>query len=215
MRVSPHVVAFGVVAHIARLDAAAALAGRLDAVLSVDDGSLGAEANHRLVWRALAGSEAEWVCVLEDDAVPVEDFEAQLVPALTMAPSPIVSLYLGTARPPTVQEQIRRALIRVDRIGACWLVTNQMLHAVGICMRTALVRDMLEVTDHQRLPADERFGRWLRARRHMVAYTVPSLVDHADGSTLIAHRDGQSRTRARKAWSVGGREVWNGSTVTL
>ncbi|MBF6138126.1 hypothetical protein IU501_34725 [Nocardia otitidiscaviarum] len=209
------VVAFGVVAHHARRDAALTLAGGLDAMCSIDDGTLGAEANHRVVWTACAAERADWVCVLEDDAQPVDDFPAQLAVALAVAPSPVVSLYLGTSMSAGLNERIRRALVRADRLDACWVISERMLHAVAICLRADLVRDMLTITRNERRPADQRFERWLRARGLRVAYSVPSLVDHADGPTLIAHPDRLPRRRQRKAWTVGGREHWNGSTVLL
>src|SRR5690606_8297214 len=124
-------VAFGVVAHQARRDAALALADPLGAYVSLDDGTLGAEANHLRVWEVLADASAEWVCVLEDDAVPSPNFLAQITAALTVAPSPVVSLYLGRSRPPGVQSRIQGAIRRLDAEGACWITADRMLHAVG------------------------------------------------------------------------------------
>jgi hypothetical protein len=46
------------------------------AVVAIDDGRLGCNANHRCAWEALHGmrSRGEWGVVLEDDAVPVVGF---------------------------------------------------------------------------------------------------------------------------------------------
>lgn len=211
-------VAFGVVAHRARRAAALDLADRLGAYLSVDDGTLGGAANHRHVWEVLVDAPARWVCVLEDDAVPVAGFAEQLEAALAVAPSPVVSLYLGTSRPPRVQVRIENALRRADQSGACWITATAMLHAVGVCLRTDLVADMLTCTRTAaaRTPADERFTPWLRRRRLCVAHTVPSLVEHADWPTTIDHHaDGQPRTEPRRAWRAGSRVRWTGLTVRL
>ncbi|MGI5216264.1 hypothetical protein [Nocardia sp. CA-290969] len=209
-------IAFGVVAHPARLTAAQALAGRLDGHLSVDDGR-GPVANHRAVWQHFAGTAAGWVCVLEDDALPVDGFGEQLRAALAEAPHPVVSLYLGTGRPPGVQSRIRTALDRADAQGACWVTADRMLHAVGICLRARHIGDMLAFTGRapELAAADSRWDRWLRARRLRVAYAVPSLVDHADGATLVQHPDRQPRNEVRRAWQAGARVQWSRSCVRL
>ncbi|WP_280365921.1 hypothetical protein [Nocardia wallacei] len=214
----PEGVAFGVVAHTARRPAAELLAAQLGAYLSVDDGTLGAVGNHRHVWEVLVDAPARWVCVVEDDAVPVTDFGDQLAAALAAAPSPVVSLYLGRSRPPGwTQRQVRSAVDAADSVGACWVMADRMLHAVGVCLRANLVRDMLTHTRHVRklVPVDQRFDRWLRLRKLRVAYSVPSLVDHRDGPTLIEHPDGQPRTEPRTAWRTGGRAAWTSLTVPV
>ncbi|MFJ1459742.1 hypothetical protein [Nocardia sp. N2S4-5] len=211
-------VAFGVVAHTARRPAAELLAAQLGAYLSVDDGTLGAVGNHRHVWEVLVDAPARWVCVVEDDAVPVTDFGDQLAAALAAAPSPVVSLYLGSSRPPGwMQARMQLAVDAAESADACWVMTDRMLHAVGICLRADLVQDMLVHTKHVRklVPADQRFDRWLRLRRLRVAYTLPSLVDHRDGLTLIDHPDGQPRDEPRTAWRIGGRDSWTTRTAVL
>lgn len=211
-------VAFGVVAHTARRSAAELLADQLGAYLSVDDGTLGAVGNHRHVWEMLVDARAHWVCVLEDDAAPVDGFGEQLAAALAAAPSPVVSLYLGRSRPPGwTQRQVHSAVDAAAKVGACWVMADRMLHAVAICLRADLVRDMLVHTRHVRklVPADQRFDRWLRLRKLRVAYSMPSLVDHHDGPTLIDHPDGQPRTEPRTAWRTGRRAAWSSLTVPV
>lgn len=215
-------VAFGVVAHTARQEQAARLALSLPAapwppLVCVDDGTLGPVANHRRVWAGLDRLSTDWVCVLEDDARPVDEFAEQLHAALAVAASPVVSLYLGTGRPPGVQAQVRRALGHAEQAGACWVTAPRMLHAVGICLRSNLVADMLAATGHlpPRIPADQRWDRWLTRRRLPVAYAVPSLVDHADTPTLVQHPDRQPRTEPRRAWRTGTRTQWTRAAVHL
>ncbi|MGA6208055.1 hypothetical protein ACPESR_25210 [Nocardia testacea] len=210
-------IVFGVVAHPARRAAAQALAGRLDAHLSVDDRGRGPVGNHRAVWTELAAAGAEWGCVLEDDALLVDGFVEQLPAALAAAPHSTVSLYLGTGRPPGIQSRVRAALERADRADACWVTADRMLHAVGICLRTRHIGDMLTHTGRapKQAAADARWDRWLRARRTRVAYAVPSLIDHADGPTLVDHPDRQPRTEVRRAWRTGARGQWSRASVRL
>src|SRR6266568_3195656 len=68
------VISTAVVAHETRILAAAELAHALDAVITLDDGSLGAEANHLQAWQATGTAHADWALVLEDDALPVPGF---------------------------------------------------------------------------------------------------------------------------------------------
>lgn len=206
--------AIGIVAHISRLSTAEWLAKTVDAeYLSVDDGSLGAERNHCRVWRWLSEQPADWVICLEDDALPVPDFRNQLAQVLEVAPTPIVSAYLGKLRPPKYQRAIEGALNRADAEDAHWITSNHLLHAVGVAVRSRLVTDMLN--NLPVLPIDLAIARWARAHKYGIAYTVPSLVGHRDKPSLIAHPDGIARTPGRVAWRVGTRDHWTSASVPL
>lgn len=201
----------GVVAHVDREGAARRLAATVGAdFISVDRGGvLGCEGNHAAVQRHLAGLPGEWSVVLEDDAVPVDGFADQVAAALEVAPAPVVSLYLGRQRPPQYQRRIEIVCGLADKVGANWLTSPRMLHAVGYAIRTDLLPTLLEFDCD--LPADERIGACFGD----VCYVWPSLVDHADGPSVTAHPDGQPRSPGRRAWRVGSRDVWTSSTVVL
>jgi hypothetical protein len=187
-------------------------------VMSLDDGTLGCEGNHRKVWQRLVDDypQSRWTVVLEDDAVPVDHFDTQLEAALRAAPASIVSLYLGRERPIDCQPRIQRL---VDKgVDAHWIMANRLLHAVGVAIRTALVPAMLAwVTDLTAgYPMDEAISGWAAAHRYPVAYTWPSLVDHADVPTVIAkHHDGAQRTAGRCAWHTGARSEWCSTATRL
>lgn len=209
--------ALGVVGHVDRAEMAVSLAAEVGAdAMEVDDGTLGCEANHRRVWARLARyyTDFGWSVVLEDDAVPVADFDAQLSAALNVAPAPIVSLYLGRLRPPQHQPAIS-ALVESDP-AAHWFVARRLLHAVGVAIRTDLVPDMLALIGGSGRPIDEAISSWAAVRGLPVAYTWPSLVDHADTPTVIArHADGRPRAAGRVAWRCGGRPAWCADTAPL
>ncbi|MUM06208.1 hypothetical protein B5P44_15635 [Mycobacterium sp. CBMA 213] len=204
----------GVVGHVARQSMAEQLASTTEAdYLSLDDGRLGPGANHCLVWSRLATLNHEWTVVLEDDALPVAGFRDQLSQALGAEPASVVSLYLGQQRPPQHQVMIANALAEAEACQAHWITSTYLLHAVAVAIKTELVPDML--ANLPALPIDEAIGDWARSRGHQIAYSVPSLVDHADLPTLVNHPDGQPRQTGRVAWQVGGRTHWNGFSVAL
>jgi GR25 family glycosyltransferase involved in LPS biosynthesis len=213
--------AIGIVAHHSRIDQAKRLYDEVQAdVIEIDDTNrkLGCEANHRRVWQALSQIETEWLVVLEDDAMPVSDFRNQLHQALTAAPTPVVSLYLGRQRPPRWQDTIAHHTTKADANNAHWITTDTALHAVGLAIRTPHAHQYLEHIKHRNgwYPPDQALGHWARTVGHAIAYTWPSLVDHLDIPTVIAeHRDGSERIPGRKAWRTGGHQQWNSDVVEM
>lgn len=211
----PAMVSYAVVAHEARLLEATELAHSIGAVVALDDGSKGAEANHLEAWRLTDGIESQWAAVLEDDAEPVDGFLEQAEKALAAAPEPVVSFYLGTGRPLFWAKRIIAPVATAGHKNAHWLTATHAKHAVAIAMHTDLREDWLDFAHANTLPIDERLSDWCITRRHKVAYSLPSLVDHADGPTLIAHRDGKPRDVPRKALCTGTREQWNSRAIAL
>lgn len=221
-------VAVGVVAHHTRLVKAWDMAQLVQAsFLSVDHGAWGSTANHLKVWRHLVtdyltamdrcprepfAGVPQWLVVLEDDAVPCEDFRHQLDAALASAPGDIVGLYLGTGYPTAWQDFIKHA----ELDPAHWTQTHSLLHGVATAIRTELVPSMLEWVGAQRdQPIDEAITQWARAHAHVVSYTRPSIIDHADWPTLINHPDMEERENPRHAWQFGTRENWKSTTVWI
>lgn len=204
----------GIVSDARRENAGELLAGRVGAdYLSIDrDGQLGCTQNHAQVWRTLTAlSEGhEWCVVLEDDAVPVTGFRSQLNDALDVAPAPIVSLYFGRgyiddARTATV-------LQRANLLGANWLVAQgRIMHAVALAVRTDLLPSLVDGLPPKDQAIDRSLSLWARREGHPVAYTCPSLVDHADGPSLVT----RYRRQERVAWQWGGRDVWNNKTIAI
>lgn len=211
--------AIGIVAHQKRIDQAKSLYDEVQADAMEVDGVLrdfGAEKNAQRVWRRLTEHDAEWAICLEDDAVPVEGFRSQLTQALTVAPAPFVSLYLGKGFPRHWQQRYRETLMAASE-DTCWAITSGwILHAVGIAVRAELVPDMLKHLERSvGVPTDQAIGQHARNTKQKVAYTLPSLVDHADGETIHVHQDGQPRTPGRVAWRVGKRPQWNSKTIEM
>jgi hypothetical protein len=207
------VIRIGIVAHTSRADAAHELFATVGAsFLSMDNGRLGCDGNHDRVHRWLVSQPSVWSVVLEDDAVPVPDFKAQLEACLEHSPEPLVSLYLGQSRPPQYQVAIGRAVEAAQRDGADWVSADRLYHGVGYAVRTDLLPGL--VGWRMGLPVDERISEWASWSGLDVSYCVPSLVDHADWPTVIAvHNDGQPRPAGRVAWSAGAHADWSSKSV--
>lgn len=207
-----------VVAHRSRSRMAHALARKVDAdrVLT-DDGTLGCEGNHRRSWQWLADNAGGcgWCVVLEDDALPVSRFREELDAALAVAPSPVVGLYLGRGKPRLAQDRIANAIVRVG--DASWITAPRLWHGVGTAVLADLVPDLVQYLERRDdRPIDEAITAWAMDRNRPVAYTWPSLVDHADVEPVIRQRaDRQPRDRPRRAWRVGHREEWTSAAVAV
>ena len=206
-------VAVGIVGHTTRSAHAEALGRRVDGFVSLDNGQLGCDDHHLSVLERLAGLTAEWAVVLEDDAVPVASFRRNLRAALPLAPSGVVSLYLGQQRPPQYQAAIATAVDAADAADASWIVGSRLLHGVGYAIRSSLLDSLLDFVSI--LPIDEHISAWAQLHGHCVSYIWPSLVDHADLPTIVAHRDGEPRPPGRIAWRTGSREHPTSSSVSL
>lgn len=212
----------GIVAHPRRKAMAEKLFADVDAdVIRYDNSKrrIGCEANHRRVWADLVqiAKPGDWLVVLEDDAVPVPCFRTSVTAALKHAPSPVVSLYLGQGRPSQWLPRMKQAVARADREDASWIVGDATIHGVGIAiLGPDLVEEMLHKTVLYKGPIDQRMSMWLRQFQMRVAYTFPSLVDHADVETVIEqHPDGRPREKGRVAWRFGNRTKWSNRRVPL
>lgn len=181
----------------------------------MDNGTIGCEGSHRNAWSYLSTQDGEYGLVLEDDAVPVEGFRDQLAQALQVAPTPILSFYLGQGRPPQWQARINQAIHAAEQDNACWITGRRLLHGVAVCVRTDLIPSMLTHLKTSTRPIDFAIKDWAVQAGHDIGFTVPSLVNHADTESLITDRTDSARTEPRTAWRVGTRDRWTSKSVDL
>lgn len=213
-----------IVGHTKRAQQVADLTAKTGAnFVCMDDGKLGAGVNHVRAWEWLATTSDTWGLVLEDDAEPVDGFLDQLDLALAVAPEPVVNLYLGRGRPPHWWLPISSVIARDEH----WIMADEMLNHVAVAVQTRMIPWLLKHLQRNdeftsgRLPIDEALGRWVRYMGGQVAYSHPSLVDHAQLPTLITeHVSGHIsetgvRSELRQAWLTGTREKWNRSRVAM
>ncbi|WIY84328.1 hypothetical protein [Propionimicrobium sp. PCR01-08-3] len=185
-------IAVGVVAVLSRLEQAMRLSTEVGAeVLQVDDGGYGERVNHQETLRRLAGTGADVLVMLEDDAIPCTGFRSALDDYLVARMRPeIVSLYLGTGRwagtSPSVQGPRVQALIdRADARGDRWIFADALWHAVGLAIPQCIAGSLLDYLAGDPSPTDEAITHWARKRGEKIAYTHPSLVDHRDDERVV------------------------------
>ncbi|PWS08540.1 hypothetical protein [Enterobacter sp. HPCN14] len=188
---------FVVVGHHSRTGHAQSLAALLDAHLLIDDGSHGANWNHRraLEW---AAEQTCRVVVTEDDALPVDLFYTPVSNWLKRFPDSLISFYLGTGRPPQYQMQIAERLIGADKARADFITLPRLIHGVCYSVPPQHINRVLSRWDNSKA-ADYAVGD---AYGGEVIYPCYSLVDHADGEPVERHPDSAPRTERRRAWRL-------------
>ena len=211
----------GIVAHTKRAEQTHILMDQVRAAYTnIDDGTLGCDDNHHHVWQwLLQHTTDQWCIVLEDDALPVDGFISQAEQALSVAPSPVISFYLGRHHIPELEweQRKRQAIGRADQADAHFITSNHLLHAVAIAVRTDHIARMLAHLNMlpNVLPIDEAITHWIQNTGQDVSYTWPSLADHADQPTLFRHRDKLPRPPGRIAYRTGGHNTWTDRAVTM
>lgn len=205
----PAPISWAVMGHPRRQRQAHALAWALGATLCLDEDGDGENATGDLAWetwRNPMAPAAEWHVVVQDDALPVPDIARQAPAALAAAPGPVVSFYLGTNYPPHTVKPCRNAIDRANTTGSAWITAPALFWGVAVAIRTELVADMLRSVARSKLPYDQRISHWAGRAGHGIAYTWPSLVDHADGPSLI--KRAIPRQAPRRAYRVGRPPSW-------
>lgn len=185
-----------------------------------DDGTLGCEGNHRMAWGWLASiaDDDDFLVVVEDDAIPCDEFREQLSAALDVCPTNVASLYLGRLRPVAWQDFIRQAVAQADSENACWITSDAVIHAVCLAIRGPdRVEAMLNWTSKHYRPIDQRISAWCRQFGHETAYSFPSLIEHDDDlpTTVVERADREEREKGRVAWRFGSRDRWTSKSIKL
>ncbi|HCC00043.1 MAG TPA: hypothetical protein DEP42_02285 [Ruminococcaceae bacterium] len=192
-----------IVAHPARKNQAHILAKQVQAyTLCMDEARKGERWNHQQALQRLLATEADWLVVLEDDAIPCQHFEEKLSFCLSQAKNCLVSLYLGTGRwagtTPQMQEPIVRHLVkRATRHQDSWIKAKALWHAVGFAVPRSYADSLLAFLQKDPSPTDQAATHWLKSQRIPCWYTYPSLLDHADTARLVV---GNEKPVRRVAW---------------
>lgn len=206
----------GIVADRRREAMALKLADDVGADFISWDAKNSATGNHRAAWNWHYAHPSDWAITLEDDAVPCKNFRTQAAKALAVAPRQIVSLYLGQQRPTAWQSAYEWAIERAEEADAHWMLARHVLHAVGLAADRDAIKAMVQaLTLYGVYEPDAAVGAWTARNGVDVAYSWPSLVDHADGLNLIHHHEQEQYRPGRVAWRHGTRRKWNSISVPL
>jgi hypothetical protein len=190
--------------------------GLADTVVT-DHHGWGENVTGNMTWQLLAQTGAEWAIVLQDDALPVQNFREHATEALASVSifAGAVSFYVGTSRPISVQAGLAEAMAHADENLIPWLYSERMLWGVAVAMRVADIPSYLEYSElHPNELYDTRIGNWVvTSRGKSVWYTHPSLVDHRDGPSLLhAHSTELPRHAHRVGLPEGG---WGGGCIRI
>lgn len=208
----------GIAGHVSRESMALELKDRVQAdVLNVDstrgdhiESVIACANNHLTVLERLhAACDDEWAIVLEDDALPVDDFRVHASEALRNAPEPAVGFYIGRV---TATERNERSRQLALDSGVAWLRANHLISAVAYAISPEVLTDVIRF--YRTLPpeatVEARLTQWATNRRSggtwpRFAYTVPAIVDHSDCDSIIFEN---ADTPMRRAWRVGVPPNW-------
>lgn len=133
--------------------------------------------------------------VIQDDVLPCRDLLAGVEEAMKHVDEGCpLCLYIGRRRPKS--HVVARAAKRAETMGAAFLTMRTLNWGPGIVVPTAAIPDMIAFSD--RLTAiknyDRRLSRYWELKAKLpVWYTWPSLLDHADGPSLVKGRIGTDR----------------------
>lgn len=204
--------------HPARLEQATTLARTVGGTLITDTKQYGAPWCHDTALAEgirMHGDTDGWLVILEDDAIPCNDWHTQIEAALTVAPTKIVSLYLGTNYPRRRQAAIQTIL---DSTDTHWITHHELRHAVGYAIHSNIAPQLHRAVTRLHGEADKRLSIASQQLWQPIGYTCPSLVDHRDDTPLITHTpDGTARprTKPRVAHRHGTRNQWTTDSVSL
>jgi len=137
--------------------------------------------------------------VIQDDVLVCRDLFAGLVKALENVPADVpVCGYVGRVRPQL--EMVTACSERAAETGAAWVTMHTLNWGPLVAVPTDCIDEMVAHCDTLRdVPNyDRRMSRYFELERGIRTwYTWPSLVDHADGPSLVQGRIGTDRTKAR------------------
>ena len=138
--------------------------------------------------------------VIQDDLYVCRDLCAGLQEALTHIPRDVpLCGYVGRVRP--YRQLIDAAVERTAGRNVSWLTMHVLAWGPLVVVPVAAIPEMLAYCDTlKRLENyDLRLSRfWGLERRSLVWYTWPSLVDHADGPSMVPGRAGVDRAKGAR-----------------
>lgn len=136
--------------------------------------------------------------VIQDDVLVPRDLLAGLELALEHVPAghPLCG-YMGRVRPNA--ERVARMAAKAARQNASWVVMPEPLWGPLVCVPTSCIPEMIELCDGLVGIGnyDIRIGRYFQHKGIDIWFPWPSVVDHADGESLVVGRSATKRNGSR------------------
>src|SRR5690606_21836290 len=103
----------------------------------------------------LAGMQADWTIVLQDDSIIGSTFADNAVGAITTVPQDtLISFYTGTTKP--FARRVTAAVEQAKDQDASWIVFDRLCWGVGTAINSKYIKPLLDELDNSSLPHDER-----------------------------------------------------------
>lgn len=140
--------------------------------------------NSRNCWSHYS-SEATHHLVIQDDALPCNNFIEHVQEILSINNDNIICFYLGNAWTSKIN-----TLLKNNRH---WLVRDCGVASVALIIPTKWIPDMLVFGERyfsksETMNEDNRIACWQYIRKHPTWYPIPELVDHiGNGKSVIGH----------------------------
>lgn len=146
---------------------------------------------------------ATHLCILQDDALPCNNFLPLLQEAVAERPDDVISLFVGALRNNT-----RKLFYEAMKRGSRWspVYFRDIHHVVALVWPVARAQQFLDWYPTARMPGpkpprsdDAVVGYWARRSRVQVWATVPCLVEHPDDYPSSWVPDSRRKDPGRRA----------------
>ncbi len=155
---------------------------------------------HRLCLESVP-DDADWLCVLQDDALPCDGFPAAVHAAIAERPDRILCLFVPGSGP-----LLRRiTLARKNRERWFDLMNLSYTPTVAIIYPAAVAREIPPFAERKKIPIgrtdDAVIAMYVRAHRLVPCAPMPSLVEHRDEvPSVCGMPSGAGLAHRRAAW---------------
>lgn len=146
--------------------------------------------------------QAKWHLVVQDDALPCENFLWNVRAALATLEHGPAAFYMGrTGRSARVT---RASLMMARARGECWLPFEGPWWGVAVAVETADIPAMIAWGDQRPdiQNYDRRMARYFKSINKLCSYSIPSLVDHRHGHAHPSLIPGRTSLGRDALWAV-------------
>lgn len=147
--------------------------------------------------------KATHLCIVQDDALPCQGFEARLSEAVGERPDDVLSLFVG-GLPGRTRKDFYTAQLSGARFTPVYF--REIHHVVALCWPVPLVLELLDWYETAKVPGpkppvsdDAVIGFWARTQKRYFQATVPCLVEHPDDFPSVVQGHSRFGDKGRRA----------------